>query len=114
MKVGQIQFDSDVVSVSWNSEANRLLIGCASSTIQLWSYNPNQINLNESDSGEFIANEKNYSTTKNNQETKKSEKNVVKFSICEDIDTSKADSNRECVIFEKKWETKYESQANLV
>jgi hypothetical protein len=108
VKVGQIQFDSDVVSVSWNSEANRLLIGCASSTIQLWSYNPNQINLNESDSGEFIADAKNYSSNKTNKEIKKNEKSVVTFSICEDIETSKSDSdaNRECVIFEKKWETK--------
>ena len=50
MQVGSLGLDSSIVCVSWNNDSNRLLVGCESGSIQIWSYNPNTFELNKKSS----------------------------------------------------------------
>ena len=41
--MSSIKLDSNVICVSWNNDSNRLLIGCESGSLQMWTYNPDEL-----------------------------------------------------------------------
>lgn len=93
IEVGVIELESDVECVSWNNDGQRILIGCTTGTLQIWTYNPD-------------ANTKNFSNTKLN------ENKPVKFSIFDESDNylsneqNHSEQKQNYNIFIKIWETR--------
>lgn len=116
MQVGSIELKSDIISISWNNEGNRLLIGCSLGSIQIWSYNSNT--LNAFDTNIKLDNKTNFS---DNYLSTSGRNESVKFSIAEEPDNHSSNAhsthndnsennNHETTslpIFRKIWEKKY-------
>ncbi|CAF0710194.1 unnamed protein product [Brachionus calyciflorus] len=105
IEVGVIELESKVECVSWNSDGERILIGCSLGTIQMWAYNTDTDNRHSKD-GDLKKNDQ------------------VKFSISDESDSyissnknsysEKQINDQNSNTFIKIWETRVANSVKCV
>lgn len=90
IEVGVIELESDIECISWNNDGQRIIIGCAIGTLQIWSYNPNAVIKNKNETNHDFP---------------------VKFSIFDEAESDPSNENHSekepnPKIFLKIWEKK--------
>lgn len=114
VKVGAIEFESEIVCISWNNDGSRLLAACERGTIQMWVYDANS-------SSTVVRGDPPSTTTTTASASKKESSAEVRFSVfstdestTSTIPPSYDDSNSSDDVtitsrymFKKIWQTTY-------